>query len=113
MNKKLRVMGKIGWIADALRVRKKLELSWWDLIRTSVIMSRGEEGRNLWQQLGLASSSFRQERAIHHGDTDYGLIYAVQGLGGINDLPTVAELIERIVAEAEQALESSRGKALA
>ena len=36
-----------------------------------------------------------------------------QGLGGTNDLPTVAELIERIVAEAEQALESSRGKALA
>jgi hypothetical protein len=40
---------------------------------------------------------------------DTGFLYAGQSVGGMNDLPTVSELIERTITEAEERLEVVRG----
>ncbi|MCX6022093.1 MAG: nitronate monooxygenase family protein, partial [Chloroflexi bacterium] len=40
--------------------------------------------------------------AAHHGDMEGGFVWAGQVVGLIHDLPTVAELMERIIAEAAE-----------
>jgi len=39
-----------------------------------------------------------------------GILFAGQDIGGISDVPSVEELIERIITEAEDMLEAVRGK---
>jgi len=45
-------------------------------------------------------------KAIREGDEKEGFLFAGQCVGGIQDLPTCKELIERIVAEAEKRMEA-------
>jgi NAD(P)H-dependent flavin oxidoreductase YrpB (nitropropane dioxygenase family) len=49
-------------------------------------------------------------KGIYDGDLEEGILYAGQAVGGIRDLPTVKELLERVVAEAEQTLTSLHSK---
>jgi len=100
-----------GGIAAAMQVRKLLKMSWGDLISSAITMRKGEGGRNVFQQLRFAGGSVGQQRAIYDGDTDVGFIFSGQAQGGMNDLPTVAEVIERIVKEAEEALAMGAAKA--
>jgi len=39
--------------------------------------------------------------AITKGDVDEGILFAGQNVGGIKDIPTVQEIVDRTVAEAE------------
>ncbi len=100
----------IGGIAGALQVRKMLRLSYWDLIRSAVTMRKTDEGMTVFRQLRFAGGSVGQQRAIYDGDTDVGFISSGQAQGGMNDLPTVAEVIERIVTQAEQVLAAAAKK---
>jgi enoyl-[acyl-carrier protein] reductase II len=100
----------IGGIAGALQVRRMLKLSWWDIIRSAVTGRKTEEGLNIFQQLRFAGGTVGQQRAIYDGDTDVGFTFSGQAQGGVNDLPSIAELIERIVAEAEKILKSAGQK---
>ncbi len=99
----------IGAITGALQVKKLLDLSWWDLITSAVTMSKGENGQNIFQQLRFAGGAIAHRRVVDKGDTDVGFIYAGQTIGGIHDVPSVAEVTERIVAEAEEALARGMG----
>lgn len=47
----------------------------------------------------------RGREALASGDLDKGLVWASQAVGLIDDIPTCAELIERMVAECRAALE--------
>lgn len=47
----------------------------------------------------------RGREALASGDLDKGLVWASQAVGLIDDIPTCAELIERVVAECRAALE--------
>lgn len=47
------------------------------------------------------------------GDEKLGIMAVGQVIGRIDDLPTCKELIERIVAEAEEIIEATREKVLA
>ena len=49
------------------------------------------------------------ERVVFDGDEKGGFPTG-QCIGGIQDVPSVSELIERIVAEAEEAFESMKAK---
>ncbi|MFU2671009.1 NAD(P)H-dependent flavin oxidoreductase [Pseudomonas aeruginosa] len=53
----------------------------------------------------------RGRSALEGGDVDAGLVWAGQAIGLIDDVPTCAELVERIVASCRQAL--ARGVVLA
>jgi NAD(P)H-dependent flavin oxidoreductase YrpB (nitropropane dioxygenase family) len=43
--------------------------------------------------------------AITKGDVGEGILFAGQNVGGINDIPSVEEVIERTVTEAEVMLD--------
>lgn len=59
--------------------------------------------------LPLISGEVNRRGAIE-GRLEEAFVWAGQGVGLIRDIPTVAELIERIVAEAETALRRASGK---
>jgi len=58
----------------------------------------------------MASAAVRQQKAINDGNEEEGVMFAGQAIGAINDLPTAKEVIDRIVAEAEEVLEKTRTK---
>ncbi len=102
----------ISALADLLKTKRMLKLSWLELIRSGLSMRKTEEGMSLLQQIRYAAINARAEKVMFEGDETAGHFTAGQDIGGINDIPSVAELIERIVAEAEKAAEVLREKVL-
>ncbi len=101
----------ISGLSGALETKRMLKLSWWELIHAGISTSKNEEGMSMMQQFRYAASSARSHKVILEGNEDAGTLAAGQCVGGIEDVPTCQELIERTVAEAEKALESARQKA--
>lgn len=99
-------------IGAARQVRQQLKLSVWDFIKLSVQMMRSKEGSPLWVQAHMAAGNQRHMKAIYHGDLEEGILFAGQDVGGISDIPTVQQLIERIVAEAERTIDILQQKRL-
>jgi NAD(P)H-dependent flavin oxidoreductase YrpB (nitropropane dioxygenase family) len=62
---------------------------------------KSEEGKNLLMQARQANGAVRHLKAIQEGDEKEGFLFAGQCVGGIQDMPTCQELIDRIVKEAE------------
>jgi enoyl-[acyl-carrier protein] reductase II len=93
-------------VSSALQVKRILNLSIWKFIGLSRSMMKSEEGKNLLIQARSAHGAIRHLKAINEGDQKEGFIFAGQSVGGINDIPTSKELIERIVEEAEKRLEA-------
>jgi NAD(P)H-dependent flavin oxidoreductase YrpB (nitropropane dioxygenase family) len=52
-----------------------------------------------------AVGAMRHLKAINEGDIEEGILFASQGIGGIRDLPSVQELVDRMIKEAEEAME--------
>ena len=78
-------------------------LTWPDMIRQGRAMRRGSE--LTWGQVLMAANTPMLLRAaMVDGRPDLGLMSAGQVAGLIDDLPSCAELIERIMAEAGQSL---------
>jgi enoyl-[acyl-carrier protein] reductase II len=97
-------------VAGALETKRLLNLSWWELIRSSLSTRGGEGGMGVRQQLGYAASAARAKRIMFEGDENAGTLAIGQVIGGISDIPTCQELIERIVAQAEEVLETTQKK---
>lgn len=106
------LMAAAGTIPSALQVKRALKLSWPRFTLTSINMMRGEERISLFQQTRMVWTAGRQQKAIYDGDTEEGGMYCGQGVGAIRDLPTVQELVDRVMAEAEQVIEATRAKVL-
>ena len=104
-----RLLPLVDGINGALRVRKALGLSWGDLAR-SAFGKNPLTNLTLAHQIRLANSFQRVEQSVYQGDTEHGFIFSGQSQGGIKDIPTVAELINRIVAEADNILSNAREK---
>jgi len=95
----------------ASEIKQILGLSLWKFIGLSFQMMMAEEDSSpLWVQAREAVGTRRHMKAINDGDVEEGILFAGQNCGGISDLPSVGELIERVVAEAEDVLEAVRGK---
>ena len=97
------------WISSGLAVKRMMNLSWWEFLQTSWRMRKGEERLGLIQQALLADHVTRQGKAIE-GDVAEGILVAGQSSGGVKDIPTCQELVDRIVAEAEEVLNEVRSK---
>jgi len=95
-------------VKGALDIKRLLNLSLWKFIGLSFQMMRAEEGSPIWVQARQAVSAKRGTQAIYEGNVEEGFLFAGQDCGGINDLPTVKELIDRTITEAEQALEATK-----
>jgi len=101
----------INAITGALEAKCLLKLSWLDMICSGLNMGKGEGGMTLRQQMRYAASTAQVERVILQGDIDAGTFPIGQVIGGINDIPTVAELVERTMNEARETLKSAWDKA--
>jgi NAD(P)H-dependent flavin oxidoreductase YrpB (nitropropane dioxygenase family) len=76
---------------------------WRDLVKEGWAMRRHQQRR--WTEVALAASAPMLTRAgVIDGDVDGGILPAGQVAGMLHDVPTVAELIGRIDAEARTAL---------
>jgi enoyl-[acyl-carrier protein] reductase II len=100
----------IKWFSSALEVRRMLNLSTFEIIRSSLRMRKAEEGLSLFQQARLATAATNAKKAIRGGDVEQGILPAGQCCAGIDDIPTCKELVERVVIDAEEALKRTREK---
>ncbi|MFD4529804.1 NAD(P)H-dependent flavin oxidoreductase [Streptomyces sp. NPDC058470] len=101
--------GRTGILAHAVRraagFRKISGLSWPAMIRDGLAM---KHGRDLsWSQMLLAANTPMLLRsAMVDGRTDLGVMSSGQVAGVVDDLPSCAELVDRVMAEAEETLKS-------
>jgi NAD(P)H-dependent flavin oxidoreductase YrpB (nitropropane dioxygenase family) len=57
-----------------------------------------------------AASGEKSEEMYRNGDIDLGVVSCGQGVGLIKDIPTVKELLDRIMVEAEEAISRLHGR---
>jgi len=96
-------------IAAARFMKRELKLSWPEVIRTARSLKAQEIGigggrRSMASVMRFAVGSRLFRKATIEGDAQEGLLMMGQGAGRVHDIPTVAELIERTVREAEEIL---------
>ncbi|WP_405540701.1 NAD(P)H-dependent flavin oxidoreductase [Streptomyces antimycoticus] len=90
-------------VRHAASFRKLSGLSWARMVRDGLAMKHGKE--LTWSQVLLAANTPMLLRAsMVDGRTDLGVMASGQVAGLIEDLPSCAELVERIMAEAHAAL---------
>ena len=78
---------------------------WRDIVAEGLAMRRGQELS--WSQVVMAANTPMLLRAaMVDGRPDLGVMASGQVVGVIDDLPSVAELMTRIVKEAEDVLAS-------
>ncbi|UJW28186.1 nitronate monooxygenase [Saccharothrix sp. AJ9571] len=98
-----RLTGLARAVGNAARFRRITGLTWRSMVRDGVAMKRG--GDRDWAQVLMAANTPMLLRAgLVGGDPDAGVLASGQVVGLLDDLPAVAGLIERIVADAERIL---------
>ncbi|GGW93411.1 NAD(P)H-dependent flavin oxidoreductase [Streptomyces chryseus] len=100
--------GRTRTLARAVRraagFRKISGLSWAAMVREGLAMRHGKD--LTWSQLLLAANTPMLLRAsMVEGRTDLGVMASGQVAGLIDDLPSCAELVARVMAEADEVLE--------
>jgi len=94
-------------LRSAMEIKRMLDIPMWRLLLD------GLKARSIQ---GLAHQAIRAtslRSAILDGDERVGTMTVGQVIGRINDVPTCKELIDRIVAEAEEIIEATREKVFA
>ncbi|MFH9721560.1 NAD(P)H-dependent flavin oxidoreductase [Streptomyces sp. NPDC017254] len=99
--------GRVRGLAQAVRraagFRKLSGLSWPAMVRDGLAMRHGKDLS--WSQVLLAANTPMLLRAsMVEGRTDLGVMASGQVAGVIEDLPSCAELVTRIMSEAAQVL---------
>ncbi len=90
----------------AKEVKDQMGLSFPKFIAMSFqMLGRKGKGYPLWIMARQAVGTRRHLMAITKGDVDEGILFAGQNVGGIKDIPSVKEVVERTVAEAEAVLD--------
>lgn len=90
-------------VANALAFRRQVGASVRDLLAEARAMRR-HQSLSLAQLVMAANAPMMTRAALVDGRTDAGVLPTGQVVGSIDSLPTVAELIQTIVAEAETVL---------
>ncbi|HVU61519.1 MAG TPA: nitronate monooxygenase [Mycobacteriales bacterium] len=92
-----------GAVRNAARFRKDAGLTWRAMVREGAAMRKTQELS--WSQVLMAGNTPMMLRAaMVDGRVDLGVMASGQVVGMIEDLPSCAELIERIMAEADRVL---------
>jgi len=90
-------------LRNALAFRRETHTSMAALAREGLAMKRGNELS--WAQVVMAANAPMMTRAaLVEGRTDVGILPTGQVVGVIEELPTVAELVARVVTEANDTL---------
>ncbi len=94
--------------AAAMRFRRQTGTSLRDLVREGVAMHRNQDLS--WSQVALAAQAPMMTRAaMVDGQLDVGILPTGQVTGVVDEVPTVAELLDRIEAQATHVLKGLRG----
>jgi NAD(P)H-dependent flavin oxidoreductase YrpB (nitropropane dioxygenase family) len=100
-----RFRGLVRAVRNGARFRRLSGLSWGAMIREGRRMKHGRELS--WAQVLMAANTPMLLRAaMVDGRSDLGVMASGQVVGLIDDLPSCAELVERIMAEAEATLDA-------
>jgi NAD(P)H-dependent flavin oxidoreductase YrpB (nitropropane dioxygenase family) len=95
--------GLLQAVRNALRFRKLTGLSLPSMVREGLAMRHGRE--LTWSQVVMAANTPMLLRAgLVEGRTDGGVLASGQVVGLLNDLPSVADLIEGMVTQATEIL---------
>lgn len=102
------VAARVGSLPRAVRnavgFRRLSKTPWRQLVREGVSMHRSQELS--WSQVVMAANTpMLLKAAMVHGQTDLGVMASGQVVGLIEDLPSCAELIARIMGEAAEVLD--------
>ncbi len=90
-------------LRNALAFRKLTGTSMRALVQEGLAMRKSQE--LTWSQLAMAANApMLTKAAMVDGKTEVGILPTGQVVGTIDELPTVAELIERIMTEADTTL---------
>lgn len=90
-------------VRNALRFKKLSGTPWTQIIREGMAMRRSAELS--WSQVIMAANTpMLLKASMVDGRPDLGVMSSGQVVGLIDDLPTVAELVERIMGEARAGL---------
>ncbi|MFF3738430.1 NAD(P)H-dependent flavin oxidoreductase [Streptomyces sp. NPDC002566] len=90
-------------VRHAARFRRLSGLGWGQMVREGLALRHGKDLS--WSQVLLAANTPMLLRsAMVDGRTDLGVMAAGQAAGVIEDLPSCAELVERLMDEARAAL---------
>jgi NAD(P)H-dependent flavin oxidoreductase YrpB (nitropropane dioxygenase family) len=91
-------------VRNAVRFKKISGISWRDMLREGRAMRKSQDLS--WSQVVMAANTpMLLKAAMVDGRPDLGVMASGQVVGLIDDLPTVAELLDRIMGEAELVLE--------
>lgn len=91
-------------LSNALAFRRRTGASLTALVREGLSMKEGNE--LTWAQVVMAANAPMMTRAaLVEGRTDTGILPTGQVVGTIDELPTVAELVSRVVRQANDTLE--------
>ena len=86
---------------NAGRFKQLTRLRWRDMVREGLATKHGKE--QTWAQMIMAANTPMLLRAgLVDGDSRAGVLASGQVVGMLDDLPTCAELITGIVAQAEK-----------
>ena len=94
-------------VPRALKIKKILKQSFAEFMKMAFQMMRGEEKSNFVKLARMANAAIRQQQAIYEGNVEEGIMFCGEVTGAISDLPTVQQLIDRTIIEAEEALEKA------
>ncbi len=94
---------------NAIAFQKMSGTPWREIVREGLSMKRTHELN--WEQTLMAANTPTMLRsAMVEGQIDRGTLASGQVAGVIDDLPSCAELVERIVREASETLYRLGGK---
>ena len=105
-----RLVAASGWrdlsraAGSALELRRKTGVATGALLRQALAVRR-QHGYS-WRQVVMAANTpILLRKTMVDGEVDFGIISGGQVTGMIGDIPTVAELIQRVMGEASAVLE--------
>jgi NAD(P)H-dependent flavin oxidoreductase YrpB (nitropropane dioxygenase family) len=99
-----RARGFTAAVRNAGKFKKMSQMTWSSMIRDGLAMRHGKELS--WSQVVMAANTPMLLKAgLVEGNTDAGVLASGQVAGIVEDLPSCAELIQTIVAEAVKHLQ--------
>jgi NAD(P)H-dependent flavin oxidoreductase YrpB (nitropropane dioxygenase family) len=101
-----RVRGFSAAIGNAAKFKKMSGMSWRSMIQDGLAMRHGKE--LTWSQIVMAANTPMLLKAgLVEGNTEAGVLASGQVAGIVDDLPSCAELIDTIVADAIKHLQAA------
>ncbi|MGB3771460.1 MAG: nitronate monooxygenase [Rhodococcus sp. (in: high G+C Gram-positive bacteria)] len=99
--------GMVAAGRNAVKFRAMTGMSWSTLMKDGLAMSKSGD-RTRTQTLMAANTPMLLRAGLVDGNTDAGVLASGQVAGMLDDLPSCAELIEKIVADALESLGRTR-----